>query len=83
MIRRWDKETFDKAQEEQQKSRMRYDRTESKKMRDPETESIAIQAKRILRGEETWEPRTDIIDKTIEWGDNLKEVETDVELPKE
>lgn len=60
------------------------DPRQAKMEADPERESIAVQAKRILRGEDPWEARKDYVDRRIAWDDKdfeePREVETDVVL---
>lgn len=80
----WDQKTHRLVEEYQEEAGKRMDPRQAKMEADPERESIAVQAKRILRGEDPWEARKDYVDRRIAWDDKdfeePREVETDVVL---
>lgn len=80
---RWDKDTFDGAQDYQQEQNKMLNPRDKRRAPNAELESIATQARRILKGEDPWEPRKDYPEREI-WVDvgEPREVEADVEMPK-
>lgn len=64
-VYRWDKKTYDavkKAQEEHRESMG----PEGAQLPDPQRESIADQARRLLRGEERWKPVWEDVGRPVE-----------------
>lgn len=73
---RWDKATHDAAQADS-KAQQDAHAPEAKQAPPKDRESMAEQAKLLLRGEEPWKPKAD------QWVDDgeAREVEQDVMLP--
>lgn len=76
---RWDKETYDAAREEREEAQSEFNFDARQKPNTKQQESIAEQAKAVLRGKNPWkkEPELD------EWEDvgEAVEVEQDVQVP--
>lgn len=79
----WDKETFDAAREDRKEQQEEYDPKKARAAPSRERESIAKQAKALLRGDEAWMPTVTKYERD-QWvdGEEEVEVETDQVIPK-
>lgn len=78
---KWDKKTFDQAREGREVQEGQF-RPDARQKPSRERESIAVQAKRLLKGEDRWRTGNPKADGWEDVGEEI-EVETDVVLPKE